>query len=78
MAMEPELDAVMREVRTLVDAYRRSCLWFMRGDYYPLTEAQAVRTLGFIEKYGDREAYQKARRVRLWLLRRSGGTSASS
>ncbi len=78
MAMEPELDAVLREVRALVDAYRRSCLWFLREDYYPATEAQAARTLAYIEKYGDREAYRKAQRVRSWLSRRSSETSASS
>jgi len=32
-------------VAQLVDAYRARCLWFLRPDYYPATDAERVLVL---------------------------------
>ena len=62
-------------LRPLVDEYRGRCLWFLREDYYPVSVAQALRVLGYIERHGDRKAFQKAAEVRKWLLQSSNEPS---
>lgn len=71
MAMDDEL-------RALVDEYRTRCLWFLRPDFYPETRESALRTLRYIEKHGDREAFVRAGRIRQWLSAKSSEPSASS
>ena len=66
---------VEEPLRTIVDQYRGRCLWFLRSGYYPETIAEAERVLEAIQRYGDREAFQRAGEVRRWL---SQGTSAKS
>ena len=58
----------MDRVNVLVDKYRTRCLWFLREDYYPQTETEALRVLEYIERYGDVKAFQKAATLRQWLL----------
>lgn len=65
-------------VDALVDEYRARCLWFLRVDYYPRSAEERLRVLGYIECYGDREAYRKAARVREWLSHPSSAESAAS
>ena len=65
-------------VRELVDSYRDRCLWFLRRDYYPATREEAVQVLRQIERHGDREAFQRAARIRQWLSQPSSATSAGS
>ena len=65
-------------VDQLVDDYRTRCLWFLRPDYYPATDAERLRVLRHIEQYGDREAYRRAAEVRQWLSRNSSAGSAVS
>jgi hypothetical protein len=65
-------------VQELVDKYRARCLWFLRADYYPGTDAERVLVLRYIEQYGDREAYQRAAPIRQWLSRNSSAASAAS
>jgi hypothetical protein len=36
-------------VNRLVDEYRHRCLWFLRSDYYPETDAQRLQVLEYIE-----------------------------
>ncbi|MGH7558880.1 MAG: hypothetical protein ACREMD_14070 [Gemmatimonadota bacterium] len=62
----------------LVDRYRTECLWFLREDYYPRTDAERLRILGYIERYGDREAWRTAADLRRWLSRASSVTSSGS
>ena len=76
--METEEIRVAREVDRLVDEYRRQCLWFLRPDYYPATRDERLRVLDYIERRGDRAAFQRAGEVRRWLLRSSSGGSAVS
>ncbi len=49
-----------RQVNQLVDAYRDRCLWFLRPDYYPTDLQGILRTLDYIRRYGDLEAFRKA------------------
>jgi len=77
MAGDVPEDAV-RAVNALVDEFRSRCLWFLRPGYYPVTDAARLRVLSQIERHGDREAYQRAARVRQWLLQNSNARSAAS
>lgn len=71
---EPTRDAVDR----LVDEYRVRCLWFLRDDYYPSTNAERLRVLDEIQRHGDREAFKLAGELRQWLSRPSSARSAAS
>jgi hypothetical protein len=75
---EPLPAAVRDELRGLVDEYRTRCLWFLRPDLYPETRDQALRMLGYIERYGDLEAFRRAGRIRQWLSQNSSERSAAS
>jgi len=70
-------DKLMNSVNALVDEYRTRCLWFLREDYYPQTLADAARVLDYIERHGDKEAFQKAATLRQWLLQISSAESAA-
>jgi hypothetical protein len=63
-------------VNALVDEYRTRCLWFLRSDYYPTTHEERLQVLGYIERYGDATAYQRASNLRLWLSQHSSEASA--
>ena len=67
----------MKNVNALVDEYRTRCLWFLREDYYPKTQDDALRVLEYIERHGDVTAFQKAATLRQWLLQNSSATSAA-
>jgi hypothetical protein len=66
----------MREVCSLVDEYRATCLWFLRPDYYPQTPEEACRVLEQIERHGDVAAFRRAAELRQWLSRNSSAPSA--
>lgn len=66
----------MAEVRVLVEQYRDRCLWFLDRKLVPESPAQALRLLGHIERYGDREAFLRARALKPWLLQLINETSA--
>ena len=68
---------VAAAVNELADAYRARCLWFLRADYYPTTDAERIVVLRYIEKHGDR-AYRRAAAIRQWLSRNSSAASAAS
>jgi len=53
-------DNLRRQVDQLVDTYRDRCLWFLRADYYPTDLQDILRTLDYIRRYGDLEAFRKA------------------
>lgn len=75
--MAQNQDQLMESVNALVDEYRTRCLWFLREDYYPQTLADASRVLDYIERHGDKEAFQKAATLRQWLLQNSNAQSAA-
>ena len=76
--MDPEGNALAGAVNRLVDEYRNRCLWFLREDFYPTTLQQRLRVLEYIQRHGDRMAYQRAAEIRRWLLRASNAPSAAS
>jgi len=57
--MNPIDEDLRRQINQLVDAYRDRCLWFLRADYYPTGLPDVLRTLDYIRRYGDREAFRK-------------------
>jgi hypothetical protein len=67
-----------RLVDDLVDEYRTRCLWFLREDYYPTTDAERMQALRYIQRYGDREAYRRAAEIRRWLSPTTSARSAAS
>jgi hypothetical protein len=56
-----------RDVLALVEEYRDRCLWFLREDYVPVATDEILRTLDYIERYGDADGYRRAREIRAWL-----------
>ncbi len=76
--MNPIDEYVRRPVNQLVDAYRDRCLWFLRADYYPADRQAVLRTLDYIRRYGDREAFRKAGELYQWLSPDSSRPSAVS
>jgi hypothetical protein len=76
--MDTETEPIADAVRRLVDEYRDRCLWFLRVDYYPEGPEAILRTLDYIERHGDRQAYVRAAEIRRWLSRRSSASSAVS
>lgn len=65
-------------LRQLVDEYRSRCLWFLRSDYYPVTDEETRRILDYIERYGDRAAFLRVAEIRRWLSPTSSAPSAAS
>ena len=63
-------------VNRLVDEYRAQCLWFLREDFYPATDAERLRVLNYIQRHGDRAAFVRAAALREWLSPRSSERSA--
>jgi hypothetical protein len=76
--MSDDAGAVAEAVNRLADEYRERCLWFLREDYYPATDEERLRVLGYIQRYGDRDAFVRAAEVRQWLSRTSSARSAGS
>ena len=64
-------------VRELTDRYRDRCLWFLREDFYPVTNDEVLRTLGYIQEQGDVEGFREAGRLKQWLLHDSKSTSVN-
>ncbi len=74
----PSIEAIQPELDHLVDEYRTRCLWFLRPDFYPRTNAEILRTLRQIEAHGDRAAFLRAAAIRAWHSRNSNESSAES
>ena len=76
--MSDAMNHIPEAVDRLVDEYRQRCLWFLRSEYYPVTDAERLQVLEYIERYGDREAFRRAAEIRRWLSRTSSAGSAVS
>ena len=76
--MSDVMNEVPEAVDRLVDEYRQRCLWFLRSEYYPVTDTERLQVLEYIERYGDREAFRRAARIRRWLSQTSSARSAVS
>jgi hypothetical protein len=62
--------------RQFVDQHRAQCLWFLRPDYYPETDADRLAVLRMIAQHGDRRAFEQAAEFRHWLSPHSSERSA--
>lgn len=69
--MEDEIDA-------LVDEVRERCLWYLKPDYRPASDAARLRVLASIERHGDRTTARRSGILRQWLLRHSSDASVGS
>ena len=76
--MSDGASAIAEVVNRLVDEYRLRCLWFLRSDDYPATDAQRFQVLADIQRHGDHEAFHREAEVRQWLSRTSSAPSAAS
>lgn len=76
--MQPSYDELARAIDALVDAERATCLWYLRADYHPRTNAERARVLDDIQRHGGLSAYKRAAQLKQWLSRLSNATSASS
>ncbi|OHB76011.1 MAG: hypothetical protein A2Z25_21925 [Planctomycetes bacterium RBG_16_55_9] len=75
--MNPMDEDLRRQINQLVDTYRQRCLWFLRADYYPTDLQDVLRTLDYIRRYGDREAFRKAGELYQWLSRTNSAPGVS-
>jgi hypothetical protein len=76
--MPPNRVILNREIDELVDAQRATCLWFLRADYYPGTDAERLRILDAIQRRGGLAAYRQAAQLKQWLSQSSSEKSVSS
>jgi hypothetical protein len=70
-------DEMKKQLAALIECYRSRCLWFLAGDFVPETPEQAIHVLEYIERYGDREGFVQARRLKQWLSRSISEESVS-
>ncbi len=68
---------IQNQLADLIGNYRSSCLWFLAEDFVPETRQQAMRVLTYIERYGDREGFVQARRLKQWLSLSTSDESVS-
>lgn len=74
----PSPDELARAIDALVDECRVRCLWHLRPDYHPRTDAERLRVLSAIQQRADLATYRRAGRLKAWLSRTSSAASASS
>jgi hypothetical protein len=63
------------EVTRLIAENRDQCLWFLAPDFQPTNRDSAVRALRYIERYGGKAAFERARELRIWLQQPSSSNS---
>lgn len=68
--------AVWEDVTRLVTEQRDRCLWFLVTDFQPTDDESAIRALRYIERYGNKAAFERARTLRTWLQQHSSAKSA--
>ncbi len=64
----PDPEAVDAEIDRLVDANRVQCLWSAPKRYYPKSDEARLSVLDTIQRYGNRDAFIRAGRLKQWLL----------
>jgi hypothetical protein len=64
---KPSLDELDAAIRSLVEEYRATCLWFWRKDYVPETREARIAALRYIKTYGDRAGFLRASELLRWL-----------
>jgi hypothetical protein len=66
---------VWENVTRLVEEHRDRCLWFLALDFLPTDDESAIRAMRYIERYGDKAAFEQARTLRTWLQQHSSADS---
>ena len=56
-------DRIRQELKHLIEQNRERCLWFLNPEYEPSTVEDALRILKYLQRYGNREVYTKARNL---------------
>ena len=74
----PTRTDILRAIDDLVEEARAHCLWFVRPDWHPTTDAERTRTLREIQAHGDRRLFCRAAELTTWLSQSSSVASASS
>lgn len=70
--------AARRALEALISEYRTRCLWFLRPDFEPSSDAERLRVLNYIARYGDRDGHRRAALLRRWFSPISSATSVGS
>lgn len=60
-----------QEYLALIEECRQHCLWFLEPRAVPTDREGQFFTLECVERYGRREEFQRARRLKEWLLHHS-------
>ena len=66
------------EYVSMVNDYRRTCLWFANDALHPADEIQLEQVLSSVERSGDLAGFKRAGRIRQWLSPHSNVMSLSS
>jgi hypothetical protein len=67
-----------RAVDALVATQRDRCLWFVRHDYAPRTDAERLWVLTQIQQRADRATFVRASELKRWLSPNSNAASVDS
>lgn len=67
-----------REYVELITRCRTTCLWFFSPNRIPPDRRAQLYSLDCVERYGGREDFIVARRLKKWLLRHSSEAFAVS
>jgi hypothetical protein len=66
------------EYIALIEQCRAHCLWFLAPDKIPSGRDEQLLTLDYVERYGRRDEFLRARRLKQWLLQHSNEAFAVS
>jgi hypothetical protein len=58
---------ISKELHLLTEQYRNTCLWFLRDDFFPKTNKEALLVVNAVKRYGDGDGYKRARKIEAWL-----------
>jgi hypothetical protein len=58
----------------LIHHCRSRCLWFTAPDRMPVEREAQLYALECVERYGNRDDFIRARRLKQWLLQHSNAT----
>lgn len=69
----PVIDSrVRQELMQLIEKNREQCLWFLAPSYEPSSVADMLRILKYLQRYGNRDVYVRARNLAAILQRETG------
>ncbi len=72
------MTSMSKDFVDLVRSSRARCLWFTDPDHLPSEREAQLELLRLVERYGTREQYARARRLRQWLSQSSSATFSVS